>query len=513
MEDIQSFEHKEIKINYSLLIVGFLLLSVFLTYLIRSGFPKGIIFLGFAFLLMVVIFLRAEYGIITLFIYIVFITYFRRLFYFSVGDVETFDILVVLPEIGIALLFIRILIDIVVFKKEIYWKNNLTRKIDTVDLWIIIILIYQFLEIFNPALKSPITGVLGFRSFGIYFFLYFAAKQYLNTPEKVNTLVNIIIISSFVVGIYGIKQMLFGFNAGEQIFILSGKLSSLTVSYSIRRIFATMNSPLHAGAIFIIGSIFSFNKLQLSKTLKEKIWYGTILGTLIFANIGTIQRTNWVGMVIVFLFYFLLQPGLLKKLNFKMLASFVVILIISLIIVSKINIQRGTVEYRPYALFVEKFGSMRTPEKVGSFKVRMEVWGNLKEIIFTRPFGFGLFTSKIEGEVSYGTDNAYFSILLRNGVVGLLIFLAGFILIALQMIQIYKMTLDQEFRLFIIIYISIIFAILAMGIASVSHNLQPFTFMLFIGLGIVMNHKSITEEKSTTMIPGSTGVYFSRYYR
>ena len=513
MEDIQAFEHKEIKINYTLLIVGFLLLSIFLTYLIRSGFPKGIIFLGFTFLFIVIVFLRAEYGIITLFIYIAFITYFRKLFYFSVGDVETFDILVILPELGIAFLFLRILIDIVVFKKKIYWKNNLTRKIDTVDLWIIIILIYQFLEIFNPALKSPLTGVLGFRTFGMYFFLYFIAKQYLNKIEKVDALVNIIIISSFIVGIYGIKQMLFGFNAGEKIFILSGKLTSITITHTIRRIFATMNSPLHAGAIFIIGSIFSFNKLQVSKTLKERIWYGTILGTLIFANIGTIQRTNWVGTVIVFLFYFLLQPGLLKKLNFKMIASFVIVLIISFIIVSKINIKKGLIEYRPYELFVDKFGSMRTPGEVGSFKSRMELWKNLKEIIFTRPFGFGLFTSKVEGEVSYGTDNAFFSIILRNGLVGLLIFLAGFILIILQVIQIYKTTLDPKFKSFIIMYISIIFAILTMGIASVSYILQPFGFMLFIGLGIVMNHKSITEEESTTMIPSSTGVYFSRYYR
>ncbi|MDD3626876.1 MAG: O-antigen ligase family protein [bacterium] len=510
MDNIQSFEEKELKISYTSIIVGILLLAVLLTLLIRSGFPKGFIFLGFVMLGMIITFTKIEYGILSLFIYITFISYFRRLFYTSTASVKDFDILVVLPEFIIVFLVMKMFFDIITMNKEPFWVEEGKRNFDVADLWITIFLIYQMMEIFNSSLLSPISGILGFRAFGIYMFLYYIARQYIDTKKKMDILINIIIISCFFAGLYGIKQMLFGFNSGEKILIESGQFQSLTIAYTIRRVFSTLNSPIHAGIIFILGSVFSLNRFQKSETLKEKVIYSLIIITLMFANIGTIQRTNWVGMIAVFVFYFVLQPGIFKKLNIKLFASLGILIILSLFIVSKVSIKKGPVEYRPYDIFIEKFETIKEPEKVGSFQLRLKVWSNLKKILFTKPFGYGLYSSKFEEEESFGTDNIYFTFILQNGAVGLFLYLFGVIFILLRVVKIFREVKDEYFIENIVIFASVIISVLIMGITANLISVQPLIFFIFIWLGIIVNYKKITTEVEET--PSlNPGVYFSRY--
>jgi len=169
-----------------------------------------------------------------------------------------------------------------------------------IDLFVIIfggIVAYSVFLSFNPAASFPVAAV-----YILYILLYLAAKNTVNTREKLMAVLSTILISGLLVSLYGIYQRITGN------FVMTEAWLDLEMfDEAMVRIYSTLENPNVLGEYLIFIIILAFGGLYWYREYLHKITSFGILGIAGVTMILTQSRGAWLGLVAAFAIFALLH--------------------------------------------------------------------------------------------------------------------------------------------------------------------------------------------------------------
>ncbi len=321
----------------------------------------------------------------------------------------------------------------------------------------------------------------------ILFFIFLSLNLVLskNKKKKINRLISIIGLSSFLVSIYAVAQY-FGYDF----------LTWSEPAYITKRSMSTLGQPNFLGSFLIMAIPLLAYSIKEYKRIWLKIIYIIFLGFNIWALICSGSRGAWVGLILslflsLFIFYF--------KKN-KLVFYFGIVIIVFI----------GIILFFSNSAVGERFRSAFNFES-GSSSVRIFIWQASFKAIENRWWGYGL-ENQAEAlapyyQIDWAEDNKVNSIpdkahnlfldhLITLGVIGLLLFLL-FYFYFFRLI--YKSEQrDQDKFLFKMFFISLLayLASLLFNFAVVVTEIYFWAFMaIIISLNFDYEYEINEDEK------------------
>lgn len=387
--------------------VGWLFISglaLIFGYLIAEKPLLGFGLFGFIFGLAVIIacMINAELGLYINMAYSFFICQFSRYLFDDEFPIGVFtDVLLVVT-------FISLLMKGTDLKRSI---NRFTRT--PVVTAMLVLLVYLFLELFNPLGGSFEGWFQSFRRFLDSMLLLFIAYNVFTSYAKVKRFITVLFILSVLTAIYGIIQQVHGLFDFELAWVRGDETRfGLYFIMGDFRKFSTMSDPAAFGIAMAAVAVFFMVVAMQEKNVKMKLAYfaGIILMLLAMAYSGT--RTANV-MVAGGILMFILLTLEKKSTRIFALGSLFVYLVLM---------------YGPYSNpTISRFRTSFSGVKDDSYKVRVMNRNRIQPYIYKHPFGGGLGTTGASGDrfapdhelAGFPPDSGYLRKALETGWVGL----------------------------------------------------------------------------------------------
>ncbi len=137
-----------------------------------------------------------------------------------------------------------------------------------------IYLLFNFLQIFNPALPSFLMGLQTFRAVFKIVILYWGALWVLDSEDKVYSLIKLLAVNSFFVFLFAFKQIFLGFSRYELAVYNPGV---------IRRIYSFSTNPAVFSLVLGMGMIYWY----LEALFKKR--FSTLFILLAFAIVSAMS--------------------------------------------------------------------------------------------------------------------------------------------------------------------------------------------------------------------------------
>jgi tetratricopeptide (TPR) repeat protein/O-antigen ligase len=270
----------------------------------------------------------------------------------------------------------------------------------------------------------------GFYTLICYIVIFFIMLKNMRDKNQLDRLINIIILTSTIISIYGVFQSL--------------NIDTVTWAGGERtRVATTLGNPIFAGAFLImvipiiISRLIEYIDKGLGRNYVPVIFYTIILIINILCIILTKSRGPFIGFV-TSLFLFVLLVARIKQIRWLFI-SVISVALLSIIFFVILNIQQG-----PFYGIKKHFGRFAEIYDMdkGSGKVRLLIWEGAISIIKSSPsrlfFGYGLESlfplyhqhtpssfARFEGNtIPDHSHNETFDMLITSGVLGVFVYLA-----------------------------------------------------------------------------------------
>lgn len=382
--------------------------------------------------------------------------------------------------------------------------NRITININKVDIilivYICLIIIYFLLQ---KNREVAMKGLLAHAKF-IIFYLIGKLTIVKLTKENMNKLIRLMILIGIVTGIYGIYQYYFDY------YTLGKALSSYDLLFKNyggtpsrpRQMYSFFLNPLTTAYMLGISIISLYFVIihSIKNTVintKTMIIYVSSMIILIFALIITYNRTTPLAILFAFaivIFTKTFRKDSLIELNIRKfvaknksisIAVSVVGLILIIYILSKTNLS--------YFFSIFHFGDKY--KTAGHYEY---IAKGIKFLI-KYPLGLGLGVSTKMGNLIYPKLNTwnesfYFFISTEIGALGLVLYLAFLSLIYINIVKLYKIYDNKDFKKFLLITITILLNL------TISNIFLPIfiswipTNFIFVYLGMIINYEKNIER-------------------
>jgi hypothetical protein len=302
----------------------------------------------------------------------------------------------------------------VLFKK--FQQTDFAPVRNDLMLLVLVWMVYQLLELFNPEARSFEAWFYAVRGVGLYqLFAVFAALMLWKKARSLDVFLQMVFWISVAGMIWGMRQMLFGVDAAEQQWLNEGNAST-HILFGKLRVFSFYSDAGQFGAsqghVGLIGLIIA---LGSAMPWKQRIAYGLaglacLWGMMVSGTRGALAVPG-LGFLVF----------LIMSKNFRLLLTGLFFVALVFYILKFTFLFQG----------VEQVARMRTaldPENP-SFQTRLRNQQKLADYLEYRPFGGGIGTAGFWGlRFSPGTflaetptDSWYVRIWAEEGVVGIML--------------------------------------------------------------------------------------------
>lgn len=328
------------------------------------------------------------------------------------------------------------------------WKIYRTAISVSLVVWII----FNFLEIFNPAADSLLAWLYTVRTIAIISLSYFVFSRFISSVNFITLIIKLWIFLSLLGAIYGFKQEFVGFSSAEQAWLDSSpRLTELYFINGIWRKFSFFTDPVTFAYNMVISSILCFSLLTGPFNITKKIILA-LLGILFFiAMLYSGTRGAYVLMPIAFAFYSILNFSRKLFLGGLLLGCLVTLIII-------LPNSNAT---------IIRFQSAFKPTNDPSFTIRTINQKKIQPYILSHPIGGGLGSTGTWGQrfspnsylANFPPDSGYVRVAVEQGWIGLFIF-CSFIFIVLKTgIDNYFIIKDPRLKSYSLAMLLIVFAL------------------------------------------------------
>ncbi|HEV7622163.1 MAG TPA: O-antigen ligase family protein, partial [Flavisolibacter sp.] len=329
--------------------------------------------------------------------------------------------------------------------------NNFIRN--TIIVWLIVIVLYHLLELFNPNAHSFEGWFQVFRrllSASVFFFIAYCV---LDDYKKIKRFITILFVFALIAALYGCIQQWHGLFEFEKAWVKSDEVRfTLMFIYGDYRKFSTMSDPAAFGMIMSACAVF-FIVLAISSK-KPLLRYGLLAGC-VFMLLGMSYsgtRTA-IAMTIGSLFIFILLT--LNKASTKLFAFFMFFLFMFLMYVPIYN----------NATLI-RFRTSFSGSNDQSYKVREMNRAHIQPYIYTHPFGGGLYTTGGAGAkynpghylAGFPPDSGYLKKALETGWIGLLLIATFYFVVLRYAVRGYFQTQNSYYKPIYAASIALLFA-------------------------------------------------------
>ena len=416
--------------------VGYLLIlfiGIVFSYLMARQTLVGMGLFGFIFGMagVIVCLLNREAGLYLTIIYSFFSFGISRVFF-----KDTFPVGLVL-DLLIFSTFLGLFIQRIDFKQSL---NQFTKS--SIVIWVLVLLFYLFIELFNPYAKSFEGWYQGFRRIFESVILLFIAFTVFKDLATVKRFIIVLFIASSIVGLYGCIQQWHGLFEAEMEWVMADKVrfGLLFIGGDFRK-FSTTSDCGAFGVLMASAGIF-FTVIAIAQ---KKIFYKLILfGGVIFMVLGmAYSGTRSANAMLV------AGLGLYAILDFNRKSTRIFSIITTLVII--------VIIYGPFYsnATLNRFRSTFESGKDKSYIVRQMNRKFIQPYIYAHPIGAGLGTTGAGGLkynpghylAGFPPDSGYLKKALETGWIGLIIIMILYFAVSKNVIRGYFRSKNKNIKL------------------------------------------------------------------
>lgn len=371
------------------------------------------------------------------------------------------------------IMMIRLGLDLAVRRDWRIFASPLTMAV-------VAFLVYQCVEVFNPAAPSIMFGLFGLRVTmriaGFFLVLY-----YFRSKRAVARLVWFWLILLMAVGAYGIFQHHHGLLWQEMAWLLSEGNAKTHILGGYVRVFSTVGDAATFGFLMIMGVLLAF-----AMALTARGWVQVLLVAATLPMLYGMTVSYSRGPVVA------LAAGaammILASRNWKLGITCALVGCLGL----------GGLAASGNTRFLDRLATATNPTEDASFNVRTGYIMTYAPEIAKRPFGFGINTSgggarRVSGGqavrksvVGVPTDNYYFKVALEMGWVGLGLWLWICGLALWHAYRVYRRTVDPELKAIALGCLSVLFALLVGAFSNDIIAQKPISEFFWLSLGLIV---------------------------
>ncbi|MBD3749171.1 MAG: O-antigen ligase family protein [Sphingobacteriales bacterium] len=463
------------KISYIVIIIIVLVLSMVSAYSIsvygKIGVLPAVVAIG-AFFVYAALRLP-RFGVIMLMVMAYFIMYLIALFPTNFPMGTLMDGILALLTLGF-------------FMQQKYYTNFKVFN-EPISYLILIWIIYNLLQVFNPNAASQLAWVYTIRGVAVVMLSYFIFTYYIISIKFLRTIIIVWLSMAFFAALYAMKQEYIGFFPFEE----SNHYDPLVQSLLF------IDGHWRKNSIFSDPVAFSYNMAVASllciglMTGPYKMRYKVLLGLLaaMFAFVMTYSGTR--GS------YVLIPAAVVLFLIIRLNKSLILLGIIAgMGLYVLINIPTGNVT-------LYRFQSAFKPNSDASYKVRKATQKVIQPFIQTHPIGGGLGGSGVWGVrfapnsylAQFPPDSGYVRVAMELGWIGLFI-ICSIMFAALYIgINNYFNIRDPELRSICLAMVIIVFAISIANFPQEAIVQYPMSVFFYLFLALIRVTKVLDDKK------------------
>lgn len=369
-------------------------------------------------------------------------------------------------------------------------ERNFKFATHPISLMIYIWIFYNLLQVINP-LSPSITGWLyAVRSLALWLIIYFVAFHSINSLRFIKRFLVLTTALMLLSALYGLKQEYLGFSAQEMTWLQADPLRyQLYFTWSRLRVFSLFADPTSFGIAMAYWGVFCL----ILATAKFSTWKRIALVVAAFpmflSMAYTGSRTPILMVAVGAVFY------VLMNLNPKTIAIGVVLAMIGGVFVLKST--SNPVIFRIQSAF--------SPQDDSSMQLRLKNQNFIQPYIQSHPMGAGLATIGVWGRrfnanswlADFAPDSAYVRVAVECGWIGLIIYLAMFLIALWYSVHYFFRVKDPTIKIIYLGLTNVIFLIAVANYPQEAAYMLPTNLVFNVILAIVVRLKDFDENYST----------------
>jgi hypothetical protein len=198
--------------------------------------------------------------------------------------------------------FLLLLARISIFESDKIAKNILKKSLLIPNMLVLIYLIINFIEVFNPLLPHVLIGLQAFRGVFKIATVFWATLIVLDSQDQIFRFIGFLRINIFIIFIFSFKQLFFGFSDCELTVYCPG---------AVRRVYSTCGNAAVFSLILGVGVL----DLYLKAIYEKRSAYLFLCAAYLVVSALSLHRAP--------LFATFISLGFLSLLNMKELSRFI----------------------------------------------------------------------------------------------------------------------------------------------------------------------------------------------
>jgi len=215
----------------------------------------------------------------------------------EIGILAAALIIPIVPTMMVLGLFAVIIVSFLI---KVFITGKITLKFNVIDLFVMIfggIVAYSLAVSYYAASSAPVVMV-----YLLYILFYFAAKNTINTREKLFAVLSIIAVSGLFVAAFGIWQRITGNFVMTEAWLDTDMFDATMV-----RIYSTLENPNVLGKYLIFIVMIAFGMIYYFKDYLHKAAALGIMGVAGLCLVFTQSRGAWLGVILAMGIFALLR--------------------------------------------------------------------------------------------------------------------------------------------------------------------------------------------------------------
>ncbi len=365
--------------------------------------------------------------------------------------------------------------------------DKVNPRIGFIDILGLSFVLLAFVWMFHPNIPSFEAGLEGFRKFAFMICGFFIGRYWFRTIKSVQVFINILLVASTLIALYGIKQYLLPTGLDFRLIELSTGSPTTYLMGGHIRAFSTLSGPFHLG-ILLVGSTLLLVSLYLTKIKRFRKILLIMIPIQVIALVMTVTKSNMFALIagsLVVVFLLTKQP-------FRTLIRLIMIGIIGIICILGVFV--ATANNPEFRTVHQGIQDLIRPISAPTFQFRLELWQ--KEVVplakdspwigyGTGSAGEGLaFYFENTGNRYISAHNQYLKIILELGIPGFLIFTLFFGISVFLIIRNQRKITNPTLRAFNAWAVAYAVSFLLSGLAGSMLDAYPINLIFWITLGI-----------------------------
>lgn len=363
------------------------------------------------------------------------------------------------------------------YRKEIdskFWSHTIT-------VWLIILMSYYALQLFNPSMDNKFGWFNFFRKQVSYVAFFYISYSFLNSRKAINTFANFWIGLCTFEALYACSQQWLGFFEFEWQWLISVPLRyELFVNWGFARKFGLLSDPAAAGILYASATLFLVVLGLQTQSYKKQALYFLLVIVNFLAASYTGTRTATLMIVAGVAFYAVMTLYQRRTIIFAAIFSMMMVFIMVVPIYDNVIINR----------IRSTFEGSRDPSAFVRDLNRKAV----QPYIYRHPIGGGVNTSGEAGTLynpghtlaGVPPDSGYMKLLMELGPIGLLLNLILYFVVLRKGVYHFYRVNDPRLKALYAAFLVAVFSLMVAQFSQIAIGQYPSILFLFTALAIFL---------------------------